>query len=500
MDSRRIQSLGFAAMVVALSAVVSPALGDEIKGTVKSIDKTARRIIVTNESSHEDVVVNLVTNSRITRTNDQQIDLGKLKVGSRITVQTAVPASKISVDEIEQPHLSMFEEFFENFRHNLFKPLLLFFYMGFLVPILRVKFEFPYVIYQGLTIYLLIAIGWHGGEELSALKPELLRGALGFMGVGFVTNFFIGILAYLALNAFTPLRRIDKATVAGYYGSDSAGTFVTCVGVLTTAHIAAEAYMPVMLAVMEIPGCLVALYLVSRLRASGMDALGNMPEEPGYDPSAKPPPPISDDGHGVEDAKKMSLEEMEHPNGNGHDRKRDGFNPALLHEVFLNPGLYLLFGGILIGFISGLQGKAVTRDDDNFFVSLFQGILCLFLLEMGMTASRKLRDLRQAGWRYVAFGIIAPNFFATIGILVAHIYSHLTHTQFQLGTYVLFSVLCAAASYIAVPAVQRLAIPEASPTLPLAASLGLTFSYNVTIGIPVYIQIAKAVLKYWPLP
>ena len=108
------------------------------------------------------------------------------------------------------------------------------------------------------------------------------------MVVGFVLNFFIGVLAYLALNAVTELRRIDKATVAGYYGSDSAGTFVTCLGVLATAHIAYDAYMPVMLAVMEIPGCLVALYLVSRLRHQGMDALGNMPDEPGYDPNAKP--------------------------------------------------------------------------------------------------------------------------------------------------------------------------------------------------------------------
>ncbi len=109
------------------------------------------------------------------------------------------------------------------------------------------------------------------------------------MGVGFVTNFIIGVAAYLALKILCPrMRRVDQATVAGYYGSDSAGTFVTCLGVLGTAHIAFDAYMPVMLAIMEIPGCLVALYLVSRLRHEGMDALGNMPDEPGYDPSAKP--------------------------------------------------------------------------------------------------------------------------------------------------------------------------------------------------------------------
>ncbi len=114
-------------------------------------------------------------------------------------------------------------------------------------------------------------------------------------------------------------------------------------------------------------------------------------------------------------------------------------------------------------------------------------------------AACKLRDLKTAGWQYIAFGLLAPNIFATIGIVVAHTYSWLSGTHVELGTYVLFSVLCGAASYIAVPAVQRLAIPEASPTLPLAASLGLTFSYNVTIGIPVYMEIAKAVIRNFPL-
>src|SRR3954464_9086705 len=178
-------------------------------------------------------------------------------------------------------------EFWENFRHNLFKPLLLFFYMGFLVPILGVKLDFPNVIYQGLTIYLLIAIGWKGGEELAELPFSKLGGAIGFMATGFVLNFFIGIIAFLILHTFTRLREVDKATVAGYYGSDSAGTFVTCLGVLTTTKIAYDAYMPVMLAIMEIPGCLVALYLVSTLRKKNMDPAGNMPDEPGYDPSAR---------------------------------------------------------------------------------------------------------------------------------------------------------------------------------------------------------------------
>jgi uncharacterized protein len=390
-------------------------------------------------------------------------------------------------------------EFWENFRHNLFKPLLLFFYMGFAVPILKVPFEFPHAIYQGLTIYLLIAIGWKGGEELAELSGSQLTIAAGFMLLGFITNFIIGVVAYLVLRGFTKLRQVDAATVAGYYGSDSAGTFVTCQGVLLAAQIPAAAYMPVMLAVMEIPGCLVALYLVSRLRHHGMDAHGNMPSEPGYDPSAMPR--VDDSGgHGHESHGGTHGS----AGGGSHEKKSNGsfgsfINWSLLHEVFLNPGLYLLFGGIIIGFVSQLQGAQVTKDDDALFRNLFQGALCLFLLEMGMTACKRLKDLKTAGLPFVLCALIGPNIFATCGIFIAHGYSKFLGEPFALGTYVLFSVLCAAASYIAVPAVQRLAIPEASPTLPLAASLGVTFSYNVTIGIPVYMLIAKKVMESFPV-
>jgi uncharacterized protein len=370
----------------------------------------------------------------------------------------------------------MLHEFWENFSNNLFKPLLLFFYLGFLLPILKVQFEFPYILYQGLTIYLLLAIGWHGGEELAAIHPSEIDNIAGFMVVGFVMNLVIGTIAYFVLKYITTMRRIDSATVAGYYGSDSAGTFATCVGVLISIGMAFDAYMPVMLAVMEIPGCLVALYLVSRLRRRGMDKAGLMPGEPGYSAPAKTGP-----GAATRPAGKSR----------GNRGIRLPFSPTLLQEVFLNPGIALLFGGIIIGLIGGLQGIAVVHSYDGFFVSAFQGALCLFLLEMGMTASRKLKDLRTAGIGFSIFAVVMPNVFAALGISAAHAYSVLTHTEFKPGTYILFAVLCAAASYIAVPAVQRLAIPEASPTLPLAASLGLTFSYNVTIGIPIYIMIAR---------
>ena len=410
----------------------------------------------------------------------------------------------------------MLHEFWHNFTHNLFKPLLLFFYFGFLIPILKVRFEFPYVIYQGLTMYLLLAIGWHGGEELAKIKPNEVGTIVGFMVLGFVLNFVIGGLAYLLLGFLISMRKVDKATVAGYYGSDSAGTFDTCVAFLAGINLAFNAYMPVMLAVMEIPGCLVALYLVARLRHRGLNEAGYMPGEAGYIPpvkvgvgpgtAARPAKGESLDAEherGVEQELELSMEKLEHPNwepdhspARGKAKRMPIFSRELLQEVFLNPGLVLLIGGILIGLISGLQGQKVVADDDKFFVMAFQGVLCLFLLEMGMTASRKLKDLREAGPGFIFFGILAPNIFAPLGMIVAHAYAAVTHVDFKPGTYVLFAVLCGAASYIAVPAVQRLAIPEASPTLPLAASLGLTFSYNVTIGIPLYIELNR-VIGHW---
>jgi hypothetical protein len=231
--------------------------------------------------------------------------------------------------------------------------------------------------------------------------------------------------------------------------------------------------MPVMLAVMEIPGCLIGLFLISRLRRKGMDPAGNMPGEAGYTAPAK------------QAAGSESI-----------------LSPKILHEVFLNPGLFMLFGGIVVGFISGVQAlkdPSIVEGPNHLFLFIFKGALCLFLLEMGMTASQRLQDLKTAGIGFIIFGLLGPVLFATLGMLILHGYSLVLGHAFELGTYALFAVLCGAASYIAVPAVQRIAIPEASPTLPLAASLGLTFTWNVTIGIPIYIEIARQIVTAVPV-
>lgn len=370
---------------------------------------------------------------------------------------------------------------FVELAQKMLQPLLLFFYVGLFIPVLKVPYEFPQPVYQGLTLYLLLAIGWHGGEELSRMTGNQFAEAAGFMVIGFFVNMLIGIAAYFALRAMTRMRQIDAATVGGYYGSDSAGTFMTCVGVLIVMGYKSFGFMPVMLAIMEMPGCLVALYLVSGLRRQGMDSKGNMPHESGYSGSANDGRPIAEAGNSTA----------------GLDRR-------ILHEVFFNPGLYFLFAGTLVGFISGSlfirHDKANVISSENLlFVTLMHGVLCLFLLEMGITASKRLKDVKDAGWGFITFGILAPNVFACFGMAVAHGYSLALGNPFPLPTYALFAVLCAAASYIAVPAVQRMAIPEASTTLPLAASLGLTFTWNVTLGIPIYIAIAEFLMHEFPV-
>jgi hypothetical protein len=336
-------------------------------------------------------------------------------------------------------------------------------------------------------------------------------------------------MAYFMLRRMTRMRMIDCATVGGYYGSDSAGTFLTCVGVLMVMGYREFGYMPVLLAVMETPGCLVRLYQIARLRRTGMDRNGNMPWEEGYDANAVGALSLAADeeheaGHGeghaaahagssavaVQPAAQRLAEAPAagEPNGNGANGNGAGAGGFLswkiLHEVFFNPGLYFLFGGILIGLIAGklfipFGKEAVIASENMLFVTLMHGVLCLFLLEMGITACERLQDLKAAGVGFIVFGILAPNLFALFGIVLAHLYSMALGHPFTIPHYALFAVLCGAASYIAVPAVQRMAIPEASPTLPLAASLGLTFTWNVTLGIPIYISIAQLLTRTFPV-
>ena len=281
--------------------------------------------------------------------------------------------------------------------------------------------------------------------------------------------------------------------------------------------MAFDAYMPVMLAVMEIPGCLVALYLVARLRHKGMDADGNMPDEPGY---VSPVPAKvrtrcgrhgrlpgqeldTERERGIEEELELALEKRRIGTPSSETDSEAG--PRLtVNCCGKSSSIRVCFcssAASLIGFVSGLQGhEGHARRRQLLFVGLPGRALPLLARDGHDGRPLSCKDLRSrrprdssslACWHRTSlqrWGSSSPTATPTSPI-----------PSFKPGTYVLFAVLCGAASYIAVPAVQRLAIPEASPTLPLAASLGLTFSYNVTIGIPLYIEIARAIGHWFPV-
>jgi hypothetical protein len=364
---------------------------------------------------------------------------------------------------------------------NLFRPFILFFYLGFAVPLLGVPFEFPRELYLGATIYLLIATGWRGGEALAELEPNAVGDVVGFMVLGFAVNLCLGLVAYTFLRRTRPLRQIDAVAVAGSYGSDSIGTFLIAVGALAALQIEFAAYMPVMLAVMELPGCLLALLLVARMRRRGMDAAGVMPGETGHSPINGEP---GSEGGAIAASP-------------ANPSKRWMWTSTvreLAYDLFCNPGIFLLCASIGIGFVSRCQGASVTSANDMLFQQLFQGVLCLFLLEAGLTACRELRQLRRIRTSFILFALIFPNIAAVIGIFAALGFAAITGTPLALGTVILFGVLCSTASYVAIPAVLRLAVPGFVPVFPIAAALGVTFPYNVSFGIPLYCQIAKLMM------
>lgn len=295
---------------------------------------------------------------------------------------------------------------------------------------------------------------------------------VGFMLLGFAVNLCLGFIAYLFLRRTQPLRQIDSVAVAGSYGSDSIGTFLIAVAAVTALGIEFAGYMPVMLAVMELPGCLLALMLVARMRRRGMDDAGIMPGENGYTPA-----------NGEQNMSGIAMSSIGARRYTWASMTRE-----FCYDLFCNPGVFLLCTSIGIGFVSRSQGPSVTSANDVLFQQLFQGVLCLFLLEAGLTACRELRRTRAS---FILFVLIFPNLAAVIGMLAAHSFGVITRTPLTLGTVILFGVLCSTASYVAIPAVLRLTVPGFVPVFPIAAALGVTFPYNVTFGIPLYCQIAK---------
>ena len=234
------------------------------------------------------------------------------------------------------------------------------------------------------------------------------------------------LIAFGALRASGRLGRADAAAMAAHYGSVSVATFAVGVNWLMNRSIDFEPQMAIFLAVMEVPAIMVGIVLAR-----------------------------------------------------GISRQTDW--KLLAHETFLGKGVTLLLGGMLIGWIAGPEGLAPVK---SVFFDLFKGLLALFLLEMGLIVSRQIGELRQRGLFIVGFGLLMPLFSALLGAGCGML------LDLSVGGMTLLITLAASASYIAVPAAMRLAVPEANPALSLAAALGVTFPFNILIGIPLYHRLA----------
>jgi uncharacterized protein len=309
----------------------------------------------------------------------------------------------------------------------LLSPVILFFMLGVLAAALRSDLAIPETIAKGMSIYLMAAIGLKGGTEVaeSGLTGGLLLAAL----IGVALSCLIPIWAYGALRSFGKLDSVNAGAIAAHYGSVSVVTFAAGTEMLQASGLAAPGYMVAVLALMETPAIVAGLMLARRGGAKATQSRGD-----------------------------------------------------LLHETLLNGPVVLLMGAFVIGLIAGKDG---VKPVAPFFEAGFRGVLCLFLLDMGLIAMRRLRETRSLTSKLVMLGIAFPIVNAALAIAVAAVCGLDAPTAATLG------ILAASASYIAVPAAMRLALPQADSGLSLAMSLAVTFPFNILIGIPLYTMIAK---------
>lgn len=316
---------------------------------------------------------------------------------------------------------------------NLISPIILSFALGLAASLARSDLSIPEAAAKALSIYLLFSIGFKGGVSVAShgLDTTLFLSMI----AGVVLSFLLPFVAFGLLKVMTRLTRVDAAALAGHYGSISIVTFVAATSVLQGRGIPSEGYMVAVAAAMEAPAILAALWLA----ASGPGAAGN--------------------GEGRIDS-------------------------GLWREILLNGSIVLLVGAFLIGMATGEKGLA---EISSFVVSPFKGVLCLFLLDMGLVAGRGLRASRGIlTGGLVAFGVIMPLLGSLFGLAAG------LALGLSAGGVMLLMTLSASASYIAVPAAMRVALPEANPSIYLTLSLGITFPFNLTFGIPIYIALATA--------
>ncbi|OIM97756.1 sodium-dependent bicarbonate transport family permease [Polynucleobacter sp. QLW-P1DATA-2] len=314
---------------------------------------------------------------------------------------------------------------------NLLDPSILFFIFGIFAGLVKSNLEIPQPISRFLSLYLLMALGLKGGFALnkSGFTPEIAIS----LGLAIALAVLIPLLSYNLLKH--KLDKLDAAAIAATYGSISAVTFITTTQVLDQSGIAYGGHMAAAMALMESPAIIIAIVLANRIR-----------------------------------------------------QQRQGTTTShtslgkVLHESFTDGGQLLLLGSLVVGLISGDSGHKVMAP---FSIDLFKGLLAFFLLDMGLVAARSIGELKGKPPVTLAFAFIAPPLHALLALALCHMLS------VPLGDTILLMLLAASASYIAVPAVLRHAMPEVNPALYMGMSLGITFPLNIILGILIYSAIAR---------
>lgn len=315
--------------------------------------------------------------------------------------------------------------------NNFMDPAILFFLFGVLAGLAKSNLEIPQPISKFLSLYLLMALGLKGGFALSqsGLTLDVAKG----LGAAILLAVAIPLIGYQILKRLT--GPFDAAAIAATYGSVSAVTFITSVQFLDNQQIPYSGHMSAAMAVMESPAILLAVFWVNALRSKANTS--------------------SDGQHGLKQT---------------------------LHESLTDGAQLLLLGAMVVGVLSGDRGKEMMAP---FSVDLFKGMLSFFLLDMGLTTAKNFQYLKgQSPW-LLAYATLGPLAHSGLALLLGQT------LNLSMGDTFLLMVLSASASYIAVPAALKLAIPEASPTLYLGLSLGLTFPLNIILGIPFYFQIVQ---------
>ena len=307
--------------------------------------------------------------------------------------------------------------------------MVLAFALGLFATLVKSDLRFPDELYTALTIYLLFAIGLKGGMKLDGMSLSVVGGPL---IAAVALSAVVPVWCFFLLKNVVRLDAINSGAIAAHYGSVSAVTFSAVLAFLEIGKVPVEGYVPALLAVMEAPAIIVAIYLAMKSNHSGTSQPGDMKK--------------------------------------------------LFHDLLTGKGILLLLGGLAIGLLCGKKGFEQVAP---FFDAPFKGVLTLFLLEVGLVTGRRLHDLKSAGWRLVAFALIMPVLHGLLGALVGK------WCGLGLGGTTVLATLAASASYIAAPAAVRIALPQASPALYLTSSLAITFPFNIVLGIPLYHAFAK---------